>query len=60
MKSIVFLILFSISIMTPVNSQTPVLELKITVSDDVGGKQELHFGLDAAATNGLDTGLVGH
>ncbi len=57
MKSIVFLILLSICRVNPVHSQTPVLDLKITVTDDVGGRQELRFGLDAAATNGLDKDL---
>lgn len=57
MKSTVFFILFSIGIVNQVNSQTPVLSLEITVADNVGGKQELRFGLDGGATNGLDKDL---
>ncbi len=57
MKSTVFFILFSIAMVSQVNSQTPVRDLIITITDDVGGKQELRFGLAASATNGLDRDL---
>jgi len=40
-----------------VNAQTPLYDFKVTISDDIGGTQDLHFGLDATATNGFDSAL---
>lgn len=57
MKETVILILFSLGIGQQVYPQTPLSDLKITISDDKGGKQDIHFGLDISATNGFDLGL---
>ena len=57
MKCTIFLILLSLGMMNQANSQTPSLDLKISVADDVGGQQDIYFGLDGTATKGLDTVL---
>lgn len=48
-------IMFCLS--TAAFAQQPMLDLQLTVSDNAGNAQTLHFGLDAAATNGIDANL---
>ncbi|HOJ16940.1 MAG TPA: hypothetical protein PLT92_00080, partial [Ignavibacteriaceae bacterium] len=38
-------------------AQTPQVSIPITINDGAGGSQVLYFGLDPAATDGIDVGL---
>jgi len=56
MKRLLTLIIFcGLAVRMP--AQTPFLSVTLTVTDSVGGSQNLTFGLDATATDGLDATL---
>ncbi|MBU1545114.1 MAG: hypothetical protein KKE62_19965, partial [Proteobacteria bacterium] len=56
-----FIALFTFSILTlSLNlclAQTPAIDIPITVTDNSGGTQQLNFGLDPTATDGIDVSL---
>lgn len=56
MKRILTLIIMC-GMVARIPAQTPFLGVTLTITDDVGGSQELTFGLDSNATDGLDTAL---
>lgn len=57
MKRIIFLVMLFAGIVTAALAQNPALNVRLNVADNAGGAQDLFFGLDKNATNGLDTGL---
>jgi hypothetical protein len=57
MKKSLFLGLFMLIGYNYVLAQTPAVDMTITISDGAGGSQELGFGLDPSATDGIDVGL---
>ncbi len=57
MKRTIFLTMLFLAMVSFARSQTPAVSLSLTITDDVGGNQDLSFGLDPSATAGLDTSL---
>jgi len=57
MKRAIFLIILFAGLVTEALSQNPALNIRLNVADNAGGAQDLFFGLDKNATNGLDAGL---
>ena len=57
MKRAIFLLILFAGFVTEALSQNPVLSIRLNVADNAGGAQDLFFGLDKNATNGLDAGL---
>lgn len=57
MKTTIFASIMILSLASTVFSQTPAVDMILTVTDDAGAKQELHLGLDPNATVNIDTAL---
>lgn len=53
----IFALIFVCGMVAQIPAQTPFLSVKLTITDDVGGSQELTFGIDTTATDGLDASL---
>jgi len=57
MKRVIFFIILFTGLVNEALAQNPALSIRLNVADNAGGAQNLFFGLDKNATNGLDTGL---
>ncbi len=57
MKPLSIVMLLPLFLATVAFSQTAAVDIPITVSDGASGSQELRFGLDPSATDGMNAGL---
>ncbi|MCX6133202.1 MAG: YCF48-related protein [Ignavibacteriales bacterium] len=57
MRHTIALLTMLFLVAVPVLAQTPAVEVILTVADGAGGTQQLRFGLDPSATDGIDAGL---
>jgi hypothetical protein len=57
MKRVILLIILFAGLANAALAQNPALSVRLNVADNAGGAQDLFFGLDKNATNGLDAGL---
>ena len=57
MQKSMFLLLCMLGGLTSAFAQSPAVDILLTVSDGVGGTQQLRFGLDPSGTDGIDPSL---
>jgi hypothetical protein len=57
MRSTAVITLLTLLALGAIQAQTPAVDLSLTVSDGAGGAQQLRFGLDPTATDGIDASL---
>ena len=54
MRKVTIFLLLILAGASTVLGQTPAVDIPLTVSDSAGGSQQLRFGLDPSATDGID------
>ena len=57
MRTMVVVTLLTLIVLGAIQAQTPAVEISLMVSDGSGGTQQLRFGLDPTATDGIDASL---
>ena len=58
MRTTVVITLLTLVAFGAVQAQSPAVDIPLLVSDGVGGAQQLRFGLDPSATDGINASLV--
>ena len=57
MRTTVVITLLTLVAFGAVQAQSPAVDIPLLVSDGVGGAQQLRFGLDPSATDGINASL---